>query len=41
MRCTKYELAVKQFINSTISFNPLKSNIKQYQPSLTARDWNG
>lgn len=39
-RCTKYELAVKQFINSTITHDPIQSKIKQYAASLTGKNWN-
>jgi hypothetical protein len=31
---------VKQFINSTITLNPLRSSIKQYPSSYTGRQWN-
>ena len=39
-RCTEYELALIQFINSTITLNPLPSTIYQYPSSLTGHHWN-
>jgi hypothetical protein len=39
-RCTKFELAAKQFINSSITSRPLTSTIKQHPSSLSGREWN-
>jgi hypothetical protein len=39
-RCTGHELALKQFMLSNITRNPLKSTAKQHPESWTAHDWN-
>ena len=39
-KCSPYELALKQFINSTVTLNPIENSIKSYPKSLTGKDWN-
>ena len=35
--CSGYELAMKQFIESQITLNPIQNKIKAYPKSLTAK----
>jgi hypothetical protein len=31
---------MKQFINSSITMNPIPNSIKNYAPALTGKKWN-
>ncbi len=39
-KCSPYELSLKQFMNSTVTLNPIENSIKSYPKSLTGNDWN-
>jgi hypothetical protein len=39
-RCTEFELGLKQFINSTVTLNPIASKIRQYPKAYSGHEWN-
>ncbi len=39
-KCSAYELALKQFINSTVTMNPIQNTVKTYPKVLSGKEWN-
>ncbi len=39
-RCSPFELAAKQFLNSEITLNPISTKFTNYKPTLTGKEWN-